>query len=372
MRGKFVAGKRDKWLILGLVFGLLVFGLIMIGDVSLVQAEVAFGDKFYFLKKQFFWALLGMISLVVFSKLDYHFLKKIARGFFLLTLILLALVFVPGLGLRIYGARRWLNLGFLTLQPVEIVKLSLALYFSSLLSNSEGKLPIIRVLLILLIPVAMVIFQPDFGSAILLVVMAGVLLLLNGKNLYQLGFLAILGIMAGGILAISSPYRKERVLGLLNPFYDPQGKSYHVYQLALTLGSGGWFGLGMGNSRQKYQYLPEATTDSIVALIAEEFGFVGIFIFISIFVLLIVVALKVANNCSDLFGRSLALGIIAWVAAQGALNLGAMAMVLPLTGVPFPFISYGGSSLVILLTGIGIFLNICSSENFKQGSVKLK
>jgi len=329
----------------------------MIADISLVEAEVNFGDKFYFLKRQLIWALAGGVFGLIFSFLDYHLWQKLGRIIFLGALIALALVFVPGIGITAYGARRWLNLGLINFQPVELAKLAAIFYFSSLLSQEE-KRPLWQQLIILLLMVTLILLEPDFSSAVLIIAVVGALWFLSGENLTLLGILGALGLLAGSLLIFSSPYRKQRVLGLLDPFYDPQGKSYHVYQLALTLGSGGWLGTGLGNSRQKYRYLPEATTDSIVALIAEELGFLGILIFVGLFFFFIIRCFLVASRAPDKFGQLLAAGITTLIAIQGIINLGAIAIIFPLTGMPFPFVSYGGSSLISLLAAVGILLNV--------------
>ncbi len=349
--------KGIDWTILVFALGFVILGLVMIGDISLIEAEMNFGDKFYFLKRQLTWALLGGVSLFLTSQLNYHFLKKLSRIIFILALILLALIFVPGMGISAYGAKRWINLGFINFQPVELIKLSSIIYFSSLLTQKERR-PFWQQLFILSVPVLLILLEPDFGSTVLLVSLVGLLWFLSGENLVQLFSIAIIGLVAGGFLILASPYRKQRVLGLLDPFYDPQGKSYHVYQLVLTLGSGGWSGRGMGNSRQKYRYLPEATTDSIIALIAEEFGFLGIALFLFLFAFFIKRCFQIANSVPDPFGQLLASGITGLIAIQGIINLGAVAVIFPLTGMPFPFVSYGGSSLITLMAATGILLNI--------------
>jgi len=345
------------WPVLISALVLISFGLTMIADISLVEAEVNFGDKFYFLKRQLTWALAGGILGLIFSFIDYHFWEKFARPIFFLALVALALVFVPGIGTSAYGAKRWLNLIIINFQPVELVKLALIFYFSSLMSK-ENKRPLWQQLIVLCLPLALILLEPDFSSAALVAVLAATLWFLGGESLTQILFLGLLGLVAGWLLIFSSPYRKQRMLGLFNPFSDPQGKSYHAYQLVLTLGSGGWLGTGMGNSRQKYQYLPEATTDSIIALAAEEFGFLGIAAFIAFFSFFVFRCFLIAKRATDTFGQLLAAGITALITIQGLINLGATAIILPLTGMPFPFVSYGGSSLIVLMVAMGILLNI--------------
>jgi len=352
-----VVKRGIDWSIAGLVIFFVVFGLIMIADISLIEAEVNFGDKFYFLKRQLIWVSLGGVSAFLFSHLNYRLLKKFARIIFIISLIPLFLVFLPGAGITAYGAKRWINLGFTVFQPVELLKLSVIIYFSSLLSEKERK-PLWQQMMVLILPIILLLLEPDFSSAVLIIALAASLWFLGKENLVSLFFIGITGLILAAILIFSSPYRKDRVLGFIDPFYDPQGKSYHAYQLALTLGSGGWLGKGMGNSRQKYQYLPEATTDSIIALVAEEFGFIGITALLATFAFFISQCFRISRLTNDPFGQFLAAGITGLIVFQGIINLGAVAIALPLTGMPFPLISYGGSSIVTLLTAVGILLNV--------------
>ncbi len=356
MRKQKIKGKADYFL-LGLIFLFILFGLVMIGDVSLIQGAVTFSDKFYFLKKQLFWAGLGTASLLIFSKIDYHLWEKYSKYLYLLSILFLGLVFLPQVGITAYGAKRWLNFGFINFQPVEIAKLGCLVFFAHL-SSQKDKIPLGQQLIYLSIPVGLILMEPDLGSTVLLVSTIGLIWFLSQEKLIYLLSLAAIGLTVGTFLIFSSPYRKQRVMGMLDPFYDPQGESYHVYQLALTLGSGGLFGKGMGNSRQKFQYLPETTTDSIMAMVGEEFGFIGLTVTILVFALLIWRCLRVTRLGQDDYGQLLAAGITGLIAFQGLINLGAIAIALPLTGMPFPFVSYGGSSLITLMSLTGILLNI--------------
>lgn len=356
MREQRVKSQTDYFL-LGLIFLFIFFGLVMIGDVSLIQGAVTFSDKFYFLKRQLFWAGLGTVSLVIFSKIDYRLWKKYSKYLYLLSIFFLVLVFLPQTGVMVYGAKRWLDFGFINFQPVELAKFGCLVFFAHLASQKE-RIPLGQQLIYLVIPIGLILLEPDLGSTVLLVSTIGLIWFLSQPNLFYLFSLATLGLAVGIFLIFSSSYRKQRITGMFDPFYDPQGKSYHVYQIALTLGSGGIFGQGMGNSRQKFQYLPETTTDSIMALVGEEFGFVGLTTTIIIFAFLIWRCLKTARLAPDKYGQLLAAGISGLIAFQGLINLGAIAITLPLTGMPFPFVSYGGSSLITLMSLTGILLNI--------------
>ncbi len=348
---------KPDWGLISLTIFFIFTGLIMIGDISMIQAEITFGDKFYFLKRQLAWAGIGGFFGILVSQTNYWIWKKLSKIVFLISLVLLVIVFLPQIGISAYGAKRWLNLGFINLQPTELMKLGVVFLLATF-ADREEELSLIQQLFYILIPVGLVLIQPDFGSTVLLICTAAAIWYFGGKNLIGLTGLAVLGIVLGSLLILSSPYRKQRLMGLVNPFYDPQGKSYHAYQLALTLGSGGVFGRGIGNSRQKYQYLPEITTDSIVAVIGEEFGFFGLTVFVFLFFCLIGRGIKIARFAPDKFGRVLAGGLTALIAFQGLINLGAVAILLPITGMPFPFVSYGGSSLIVLLTAVGILASI--------------
>lgn len=364
MRKQKVKGKADYFLF-GLVLLFILFGLVMIGDVSLVQGAVTFSDKFYFLKKQLFWAGLGTVSLIIFSKIDYHLWKKYSKYLYLLSILFLGLVFLPEVGVTAYGAKRWLDFGFVNFQPIELAKLGCLVFFAHL-SSQKKTIPLGQQLIYLAIPIGLILMEPDLGSTVLLVATIGLIWFLSQKNLIYFFSLVAIGLFIGTFLIFSSPYRKQRVMGMFDPFYDPQGETYHVYQLALTLGSGGLFGRGMGNSRQKFQYLPETTTDSIMAMVGEEFGFVGLTVTILVFALLIWRCLKTAKLASDDYGQLLAAGITGLIAFQGLINLGAIAITIPLTGMPFPFVSYGGSSLITLMSLTGILLNISKYQKPKR------
>jgi len=346
--------KLGSFFIIALLF--LLFGLLLIGDVSLIEAERSFGDQFYFLKKQIFWALIGGGMFLVGAKMNYSFWKKLSLPFFVLSLIPLGLVLFPQFGQVIGGSRRWLNVAGFGFQPSEVVKLSLILYLSSLLS--EHKLKFFQLFLILALPISLIILEPDFGTSVIMVVISLVIWFLSGANLGKIILPSLFLLGLGLLLIYISPYRKARVMGMIDPFGDPQGKSYHSYQLVLTLGSGGLGGVGMGQSRQKYQYLPHVTTDSIMAVVGEEFGLVGLSVVIAAFAYFIFLGFRLGVGVKDNFGKLLVGGIITWIATQGLINLSAVAILLPLTGVPFPLVSYGGSSLVLTLFSLGIVYNI--------------
>jgi cell division protein FtsW len=340
-----------------LAVGLLLFGLLMVYDSSSAAGAQTFGDKYYFLKEQLKWALLGIFGAVAAYFFDYRLLKKLALPGLVVTILLLVAVFLPGIGVRAYGASRWINLGFTVLQPSELAKLALIIYLSAWLTVREkGKLAAFLLLIGLL--VVLIMAEPDMGTAIVLFATAMVLYFLSDNQVLGLIFLFPLILFGGAGLAIRSPYRLKRLLTFLDPNTDPLGASYHIRQALIALGSGGIFGLGLGNSRQKYSYLPEATTDSIFAIIGEELGLIGALVLVSAFALLFYWATKLTLEVEDPFGKFLGIGIISWLAIQTLVNLGSIVALIPLTGVPLPFISYGGSALVVEMAGLGILAGI--------------
>jgi len=327
----------------------------MVYNASVVEADRDFGDKFYYLKFQAVWAIVGLLGLYLFSRVDYHIFKKIGLPLFILNLFLLILVLIPGIGLKTKGARRWFDFGPFTFQPTETLKTIFALYLASWLSKKRPFLPFIFLLIVVL---GLIIAQPDLGTAIIVVSAALLVYFISGADLLPfLGITALALVLGLGLIFIS-PYRKTRLLTLFDPRGDPLGSSYHIRQILLALGSGGIWGRGLGQSRQKYQYLPEATADSIFAVVAEETGFIGAAVLVFTLLLLIWQGLSIAQKAPDMFGRLLAAGITSWLAVQTFINLAGMVKLVPLTGVPLPFISYGGSSLVITLISMGILLNI--------------
>lgn len=336
-------------------------GILMVYEASSAQAFRDFGDKFYLLKEQLKSLLIGLIGMSVAMKFDYRKLYYLSVPLLLFTLLLLVLVFIPPLGVAAYGAHRWVNVGFTNLQPSEFAKLATTIYLASWFTYKE-KNRLFAFLLLLVIVVGLIMLEPDMGTAIILGLTGVALYFFSGASITHFLFMAPIGLISVIFLAKAAPYRFQRILTFFDSSKDPLGASYHVRQVLIGLGSGGLFGLGLGKSRQKYEYLPEATTDSIFAIIAEEVGFVGSMILIAIFVSLIVKGFKIALSSKDRFGMLLASGITSFLAFQTVVNLGAMTAIFPIVGVPLPFISYGGSSLVISLTSIGILLNIANQN----------
>lgn len=340
-----------------MVLGFLAFGLVMVYDASSAQALQSFNDKYFFLKEQVKWVFLGLGAGLFTYFFDYKQLRKLALPALVVTILLLVAVFVPGLGVKAYGAHRWINLGVTVLQPSELAKLTMVIYLATWLTTKEkGRL--MSFLLLTGLLVGLIILEPDMGTAIILFGTAMSIYFLSNSELLGLIYLSPIVILGAIGLALKSEYRLKRVLTFFDPNVDPLGASYHVRQVLIALGSGGLFGLGLGNSRQKYSYLPEATTDSIFAIIGEELGLIGGTTLIVLYGLFIFRSLKLTLNVKDQFGRLLGMGIISWLAFQVIVNLASMVVLVPLTGVPLPFISYGGSALVAELIGVGILGSI--------------
>lgn len=351
------AGSRTSWHLVLLVFGLAVFGLTMIFNVSALSALSDFNDKFHYVKEQTQWLIVGTLVMIFLMHFNYRRLQMLAVPLLFGTFILLIAVFLPGIGIHAYGASRWVNFGFFTLQPAELAKLALIIYLAAWFSNKEEK-RLTSFLVLLGLIIGPVILQPDLGTSVVLVAISLAMYFMSGAPYWHFGMLVpVAGAGIAG-LAISAPYRMQRVMTFLNSSTDPQGFSYHVRQIQIALGSGGLFGVGIGESRQKYAYLPEVTTDSIFAIIGEEFGFIGATVVMAIFLYLIFSALRIAFTAADDFGKLLAGGIAFALSLQTIINLSAMVSLIPLTGIPLPFISYGGSNLIVSCAMVGILASI--------------
>jgi cell division protein FtsW len=335
-----------------------LIGIFILYVSSTYTAQLSIGDKYYFVKNQATWFILGIVLCFVVSKIDYKKYYKLALPLLLLTFVLLVLVFVPGIGLELKGAKRWLDLGFTVLQPSEILKITLTIYLAAWLSAKEkGRL--IAFIMLFSLSALLVVAQPDLGTAFIVAATSTIVYFLSGASLRDMALVAVL--LGGSVFALIkvAPYRLERLLSFQN--FDQNNIAsapYHIKQTLIALGSGGLLGLGFGNSIQKYAYLPEATTDSIFAIFAEEAGFVGATMLIGCFIALTIIGFYIAGNARDAFGKLLAGGIISFISIQAFINLASQVVLVPLTGVPLPFISYGGSSLIINFIAIGILMNI--------------
>ena len=354
-------GSQLEYHLLVLVtLALVAFGLVMVYSASSARALLAANDPAYYLKRQALYAVIGLIALVLFSRFDYRRLQH-AAGPLLLTSFFL-LVAVLGIGIAVNGARRWLPLGPFAFQPSELAKLALALWIAGFLARgpapkSLGEL-VRPIGMVVGVSCALILIEPDLGSALAIAIMATAVLLVSGTPLRVLlggGGIGMTLVLAAIWL---EPYRRARIFSFLDPWHDPQGAGFQAVQAMIALGSGGIFGVGLGESVQKIYYLPEASTDMIFAIIGEELGLIGALAVIAAFALFAYAGFNIAIRCRDPFGKRLAAGLTALVCGQAAVNVSAVMGLAPLTGVPLPFVSYGGSSLVISLASVGILLNI--------------
>lgn len=355
--------QKPDQILLTTIFGLLVFGLVMISSAGIAISQ-RFGDPYYFFKHQLFFGVLpGLVLMYIAQKIDYHFWKKFAFPFFVLNLVFLILVFIPGLGLNFQGASRWIRLGPFSFQPSEMLKLTMILYLAAWLESKrekgkdlfEGFLPFLAIVGTVGF---LIIKQPDMGTLGSIVLISMAVYFMSGARWGHLGAMLGLGALTFLALVKFESYRMGRLLVFLHPELDPRGIGYQINQALLAIGSGGIFGLGLGHSRQKFNYLPEPVGDSIFAIIAEEIGLIGAAALVILFVIFAMRGLKIVKNAPDTFGKLVAVGITSWVIFQALMNIAAISGIVPLTGVTLPFISYGGTSLVFLMIGVGILLNI--------------
>lgn len=354
--------KYSRLLIISIII-ITLFGALMIYSASSVWAEYKFNDQYKYLKSQLIFLVLGYLIMILISKFPYQNYKKLSNIIFLVTTSLLVLVLIPGIGTVRNGSRSWFGLGGFGIQPSEFTKLSLIIFTAKYLENNErdlksikkGVLPILGVLLLVF---ALIMLEPDFGTGVVIVMTIVVLLFVSGVNLNFFVKIGILGLIVVVVLIIIAPYRTQRIISFLNPWSDPLGSGFQIIQSLYAIGPGGLLGLGLGNSIQKHFYLPEPQTDFIFSIISEEFGFLGILIVAVLFLTIITTGFKIATKCEDKFGKYLAFGITFSLAFQAMLNLMVVVGLIPVTGVTLPFLSYGGSSLLISLTSIGILLNI--------------
>lgn len=359
--------KYSKILLIAVII-ISLFGTLMIYSSSNVWAEYKFNDPYKYLKSQALFLILGYIVMFIIAKFPYQKYKKLSNIIFFICLGMLILVLIPGIGTIRNGSRSWFGIGSLGIQPSEFTKIGLIIFTSKYLSNNtkdlknikKGVLPILGVLFLVF---ALIMLEPDFGTGVVIVMTIIILLFISGVKMnffIKLGILGLLGIV---ILVIIAPYRMERIVSFINPWSDPLGSGFQIIQSLYAIGPGGLLGLGLGNSVQKHFYLPEPQTDFIFSIISEEFGFMGVLIVSSLFITIIYCGFKIAMNCEDYFGKYLAFGITFGLAFQTMLNLMVVVGLIPVTGVTLPFLSYGGSSLLISLISIGILLNINKYNN---------
>jgi len=365
-KSKIDTGSIDRSLFI-LTLILTVLGIVAVADSSSPQALRVYSDAYYFAKQQLTWAGVGLFSLIIFASIPYRFWYKYGGLIYFGVLIMLILVLLPGFGSQVLGARRWIRLGPIGIQPSELLKIAIAMVIARWSERSSNMW---QPLLYLGLGIILVMLQPDFGTTLVIVAIAISQLFVAGMPwLYFIGMGGIGGLMATFVV-IFSDYRRERLMSFLQVSSDPLGNSYHIRQILIALGSGGLLGIGLGNSRQKHLFIPETATDSVFAVIGEEVGFVGSLIVILILVMFLMRIFKIAKNAPDDFSFILATGLGVWVGAQMFLNLASMVALTPITGIPLPFFSYGGSNLTTTLAAVGILLNISRHEKVQNTNVR--
>ena len=355
-------GKLDFVLLISVIV-IALFGLLMIYSSSSIWAEFKYQDEFKFVKAQALFLIIGITSMIIISKIEYLTYKTKANLIIGICFLFLVLVLIPGIGTVRNGSRSRFGIGSLGIQPSEFMKLAMIIFIAKYMSNYQKLIPTVKkgilpILGIGLLAFILIMLQPDFGTGIILMMSVIALMFVGGvplKFFITLGLLGMLGII--GLIA-AAPYRLERIISFVNPWSDPLGSGFQIIQSLYSIGPSGLLGMGFGNSIQKHFYLPEPQTDFIFSIISEEFGILGIIIVASLFITIIYRGFLIALKTDDLFPKFLAFGITFTIAFQALLNLMVVVGLIPVTGVTLPFLSYGGSSLLVTLISIGILLNI--------------
>jgi cell division protein FtsW len=345
------------------VMCLLSIGVIMVLSASEYKTLIYYNDSFYYFKRQLLWSLLGLAAMFFMINFDYRRLRQFITPLLAIAFISLALVLIPGVGREVGGATRWIGIGTVVFSPAELVKLCLIIFTAYGLSRGREKVKdflsgVAPYLLVMALAAGLILMQPDLGTALSLAGIVVVMIFAAGARMTHLGAVVLAGFAAVASAIVLEPYRLQRFMAFRDPWADPQGAGFHIIQGLYAIGSGGLFGLGLGQSKQKFLYLPENHTDFIFAIIGEELGFIGASLVIMLFILFIWRGLKIAVTSQDPFASLLATGVTAWVGVQAFMNIGVVTGSLPVTGIPLPFISFGGTSLLFTMAAVGILLNI--------------
>lgn len=357
------ARSNPDLLLLGSTLALLAIGVVMVYSASAVLAFREFGDSFYYLKRQALFAALGIFAMIFTMNTDYWVWKKYAKVMLIACFVLLVAVLIPGIGVIRGGARSWLGIGSFGIQPSEFMKMGMIIFLSKWLSEEQSTITqftkgLIPPLGLVGAAFGLIMLQPDLGTGAVLVGASLLIIYTAGARLLHLSYLGLVGLAGFVALIAAAPYRLKRITAFLDPWQDPLGAGYQAIQSLYAIGPGGLVGLGLGMSRQKYSYLPEPQTDFIFSIIAEELGFIGGSFVLLLFTLLLWRGMRTAITAPDTFGSLLATGIVGMVAVQVIINTGVVIGMFPVTGITLPLISAGGSSLTLMLTSIGVLLNI--------------
>ncbi len=360
-RGLAKSGKGDVPLLIAVCF-LAVIGTVFIYSASSFSAEKTYGDAFYFVKKQWIGIAVGIVAMVIAGISDYKILKKFTVFLAVVSLIMLALVFVPGIGVENYGAKRWIGLGAFTVQPSEVAKFALILFSASYVSANPEKIKTFKGVLPVLsfgcIICALVILEPNMSITVCIALLMMTILFASGMRIKHFLFLIIPALFLGVLLILLEPYRLKRLGAFLDPWSNPKGEGYQLLQSLYALGSGGLHGVGLFNSRQKYAFLPFSESDFILSVIGEEIGFIGLLFFFVLLGFIIFRGLRVAKNSSDVFGYVLSVGITMIFAIQVFINALVVTGSIPPTGLPLPLVSSGNTSIIIYMAEMGILFSV--------------
>jgi len=352
-------------LLVAVVAVLNVIGAVMVLSASSVSSLTDYGSPWFFFLRQLLWTAVGLGAFVFAIRFDYHNWQRLVRPLLIVSLILLVAVLLPGVGIYVSGARRWMGYGMFRIQPSEIAKLALLVYTADIVSRRGKELydwrRVLRpVVLMLILFAALVMKEPDLGTTLVMAFLVIAVLVAGGVRAKHLFVVGGTGVALVTALAWLEPYRRERMLTFLHPFADSSNSGYQIAQSLIALGSGGLTGVGLGASRAKWNFLPNAHTDFIFAIIGEELGLIGAFVVMALFVVFGILGTRAALQAPDRFGTLLAAGTTMWVVAQAVINIGAVVGVLPVTGIPLPFVSFGGSALVTTMLASGILVNVAS------------
>lgn len=351
------------FILLIVTFTLLAVGLTMVYSASAIWAEYKFDDSFFFAKRQMLFAVVGIVAMFFIMNVDYWTWRTWAKILLIICFVLLVLVLIPGIGNVRNGSRSWIGVGAFSVQPSEFMKLAMIAFLAKYLSENQKlitsfKTGLLPSLSIVFTAFAMIMLQPDLGTGTVMVGTCVLMIFIAGAKISHFAYLGLLGVAGFVGLVVSAPYRMKRITSFLDPWEDPLGSGFQMIQSLYAIGPGGLFGLGLGESRQKFFYLPEPQTDFIFAILAEELGFIGGSFVLLLFSLLLWRGIRIALGAPDLYGSLLAAGIIGMVAIQVMINIGVVTGLMPVTGITLPFLSYGGSSLTLMLMAIGVLLNI--------------
>ena len=357
--------RQIDYILLFAVIALVVIGLIFVYSASYYSAEITYNNKYFFVIKQAIGAAIGLVAMLIFARVKLDFIKKMWIWGVVISVVLLCLVFVPGIGVENYGARRWIGFGGFTLQPSEIAKFAFVLFCAVYMSKTDTSK-----LRFCIAPIAvgvtlcgLIIAEPNMSITMCMALLMLIMLYLGGMKWKYFLLMLIPFAIAVPLLIIIEPYRLQRLLAFIDPWASPKDEGYQLIQSLYALGGGGWFGVGLFNSRQKYRFLPFAESDFVFAVIGEELGLFGCLIIFALYVTVILRGVRIAANVSDKFGCYLAGGISAVIAVQSLINFAVVTGSIPPTGLPLPFVSYGGTSLVVFMSAIGILLNLSSQTN---------